>query len=207
MQKIFLIAININKSFDFKQYLRWFNPEIITHIRSFKFEKDQKIAFASAILKYYYLAYLLNTSPLEIKILFDEYKRPFLEGIYKTLDFNISHSGDYVVLGITRIGRIGVDIEKIDEKINIKQISPLVFSASERISINNTVRNFFMLWTKKEALLKSIGTGFLTEEFINTDLSLKEYEVNCNLLVQIGAKMIFDEYYLSVCIKGIDNIN
>jgi 4'-phosphopantetheinyl transferase len=39
------------------------------------------------------------------------------------LTFNMSHSGDMMILGLTRNGLIGVDVEMIDPKIDIFQIA------------------------------------------------------------------------------------
>lgn len=69
--------------------------------------------------------------------------------------FNISHSHDVVILGISPLP-IGVDIElvrDIDEKLK-KYISN-----QEEEKYITTNKNFFEVWTSKEALSKCIGLG------------------------------------------------
>lgn len=84
-------------------------------------------------------------------------KRPYLNG---SIDFNISHSGKYVVCAISTMAKIGVDVEEIKD-IPITDFTN-EFSAEEMKSIlssDDSLRSFYLLWTKKEAFLKAIGTG------------------------------------------------
>lgn len=79
------------------------------------------------------------------------------------LDISISHSGNYLVIGICHNGKIGVDIELL------KNVDFRVFknclSASEEIYINSgegnmqKLENFYEIWTRKEAYLKTLGIG------------------------------------------------
>ncbi len=105
------------------------------------------------MLKESSLSGLLDLSMLKYTI----FKRPYFD---HSFDFNISHSGSYVVVGGTSHGKIGVDIEEI------KMVDPLefrnVFTESEiRILMNdlNKTELFYQMWTKKEALAKALGAG------------------------------------------------
>lgn len=75
--------------------------------------------------------------------------------ISKDKYFNISHSHSLVVLVIDKVP-IGVDIEKIrpveDDLINY------VCNESEKSYVKDP-ETFFEIWTNKEALVKSHGTG------------------------------------------------
>lgn len=78
-------------------------------------------------------------------------------------DISISHSGNYLVVGICDRGKIGVDIELL------KDIDFRVFrnclSVSEEMYINSgkeitqEIENFYEIWTRKEAYSKALGTG------------------------------------------------
>ena len=88
------------------------------------------------------------------------HKRPYFD---TGIDFNISHSGGKVVCCGTKRGMIGIDIERI-KPINLDEY-PDYFTRNEWGYINdhaNKFESFFSLWTRKEAVLKAIGTGFHT---------------------------------------------
>jgi 4'-phosphopantetheinyl transferase len=82
--------------------------------------------------------------------------------------FNISHTNNMVVCAIQKQGLLGVDVELIQD-INPNDFSR-VFHKQEMDYINkNCPTNFFETWTKKEAIIKAIGTGFLADvKHINT---------------------------------------
>lgn len=86
--------------------------------------------------------------------------RPSLD---EALDFNISHSGEFVVCALGSECRLGVDVEKIVE-IDIKdfeeQFSPSVLSAIQ--NADNSNREFFRHWTIKESVVKADGCGLST---------------------------------------------
>lgn len=99
----------------------------------------------------------LGYNPDLNQIKYTEYNRPYIEGFF---DFNISHSGCYVVCAISRECRIGVDIEEM------KQIDMGNFinqwTATELNSIINSAdinSHFFELWSMKEAVIKADGKG------------------------------------------------
>lgn len=84
--------------------------------------------------------------------------KPFLPD--STFDFNVTHSGDYVVAVCSPLKEIGIDIEQnraIESSAYESIFHPeeLAFLKSE-----NSPNRFFELWTKKESLLKAMGTGF-----------------------------------------------
>jgi 4'-phosphopantetheinyl transferase len=90
-------------------------------------------------------------------IVWDASGRPFLGcGI----DFNISHSGAYVVCALCPAGRVGIDIEEIrmvdiqDFKMQMSGDQWEAIMASE-----NRLEKFFTLWTQKEAVIKADGRG------------------------------------------------
>ena len=73
------------------------------------------------------------------------------------LEFNVSHSGSYVVL-VADSQLVGVDIEKIRERHF--QVASKVFTAEEITWMNDDVlHRFFILWTQKESLVKAVGCG------------------------------------------------
>ena len=79
----------------------------------------------------------------------------------RNFEFNISHSGNYVVVAFSN-QKIGVDIEKIAE-FDIASVTDN-FHPDEIEYINssaNTFESFFKIWTRKEAYLKATGKGII----------------------------------------------
>ena len=75
-------------------------------------------------------------------------------------DFNLSHTGGWIALGICQEGRIGVDIETIDPTFPAMEIAAEFFLPEECDWIaQGSVERFFHLWTAKEALMKATGRG------------------------------------------------
>lgn len=90
-------------------------------------------------------------------ISYTPYKKPYLP---VPLDFNISHSGKYVVCALTSTGSIGIDIEAV-RTIDTGDFASC-FSSQELLAINTATdrhHQFFTYWTIKEAAIKADGRG------------------------------------------------
>jgi 4'-phosphopantetheinyl transferase len=91
------------------------------------------------------------------QIQYNSFGRPGFEG---DVDFNISHSGIFTVCALGTQGAVGIDVEKIKE-VAFGEFEEQ-FSPEEWAMINTSAvpqRFLFDTWTKKEAFLKSTGTG------------------------------------------------
>lgn len=108
------------------------------------------------------LARYLATDAAQIAIAADSNGKPFIAAPETLLRFNLSHSDDLGAVAVSRIGEVGVDIERI-QFIEGPDLEPL-FSASEQAAfakLSGAERReaFFRCWTRKEALLKAWGHG------------------------------------------------
>lgn len=91
--------------------------------------------------------------------------KPFL--VNGALHFNLSHSGSYAVLGVSRDIPLGVDVEIIRHRASLMDISARFFHADEiaqlqSLNSEDQTRYFFSVWTLKEAFYKGLGTGLAT---------------------------------------------
>jgi 4'-phosphopantetheinyl transferase len=89
--------------------------------------------------------------------------RPQLMSPAANLEFNVSHSGDWVILGFAAGQRIGVDVER-ERDVECNDLVSHFFSAAERtawaeLSTSERRRAFYAAWTRKEAYLKALGLG------------------------------------------------
>lgn len=78
--------------------------------------------------------------------------------------FNLSHSGDYALIGISAAGDVGVDIEEERGIPDMDLVARAVFSPAERAAVAATfvearVRAFYSCWARKEAYIKATGEG------------------------------------------------
>lgn len=125
-------------------------------------EEDRyRFVIARASLRRILSSYL-RLDPSKIRFATTEFGKPYLPDSH--LHFNVSHSGDWAVIGIA--GRpIGIDIEQI---CPIKELDSLVaecFSQAERKQLDaakdqDKLKGFYRFWCRKEAYLKAIGRGF-----------------------------------------------
>ena len=88
------------------------------------------------------------------------------------LHFNLSHSDERGLLGVSATHELGIDVEKVRSNIEALAISRHYFFGSERAAIESAptdVRDtvFFRYWVAKEAVLKAqgIGLGFPLDRF------------------------------------------
>ena len=88
------------------------------------------------------------------KVYYGKYGKPLAHG----KNFNVSHSGNYVVLAESE-NPIGVDIEELRNDITSDLIDAVLTKREKSWSGNSFLR-FYILWTRKESLLKCAGTGF-----------------------------------------------
>lgn len=110
------------------------------------------------------LALYLNKTCDAITIVKTEYGKPYLID-YPNCHFNISHSGDFLLIAISQLGAVGIDIEQI--KSYSRDFSALVakcFATSEQhywhnLADNEKVAEFYRFWTRKEAFVKAVGRG------------------------------------------------
>ena len=85
--------------------------------------------------------------------------KPFVDG---EKYFNISHSGDYVVLAEAD-SPVGVDVERVaDIGIN-DDLKNVALTEREKLWVRDSLLRFYVVWTRKESLIKCEGHGFISE--------------------------------------------
>jgi 4'-phosphopantetheinyl transferase len=112
------------------------------------------------------LARYLGISPAKIAFQNDPFGKPHLDPSINPagLSFNLSHSGDRMLLGLVRNARIGVDIEEIRPESASMDVAARFFTTRENedlrsLSGQEQIHAFFNCWTRKEAYLKAVGCG------------------------------------------------
>lgn len=122
---------------------------------------------------------ILATAAESIRFSYGAHGKPSLataDGEPLPLQFNLAHSSHRAMLAVAAAGEIGIDIEKIRpvkslDGIVAKHFSPLERAAFQALPQEERLQAFFRVWTRKEAVVKAIGTG-LALSLTSFDVSL-----------------------------------
>lgn len=108
------------------------------------------------------LARALQLDPPSVTFEKNHYGKPSIAGTI--LSFNLSHSGDIALIALATNTQVGVDIERVRRLSNMQAITQRFFHPQEAAEIQvcpnaEQLPTFFRYWTRKEAVLKALGTG------------------------------------------------
>ena len=118
----------------------------------------------------------LGILPGQVRFAYNAFGKPELSHEFgSSLRFNLSHSADLALIGITTDTRIGVDLEYIRPQPEYFEIARSFFSATEVDELNGLpsplqTEAFFNCWTRKEACLKAHGMGLAIPPTDRVDL-------------------------------------
>ncbi len=150
---------------DMPRLVSWLSPD--EQARRQRFARDperERFTRARAALRWL-LGALLRVPPAAVRFQYAANGRPELAtDAAPDLRFNLSHSGDMALIGLTRDVRIGVDLEPLERRVERDAIVDRWFSRAEAacyqsLSRPDRVQAFARGWTAKEAYLKAVGTG------------------------------------------------
>jgi len=109
----------------------------------------------------YILSGYLKCPPSDIRFKLTGSDKPEIDSpTTPKIHFNLSDSADRVLIAIGA-SPVGIDVELINPKFSYHAILNNNFSAHEAAYINfdDNFKRFFLLWTRKEAILKATGIG------------------------------------------------
>lgn len=106
----------------------------------------------------------LEAKPEEIELRLGPHGKPALALSEEPLRFNLSHSGELALIGVTRGREIGVDVEGIDRGRDVLALAPRALGPAEAAAIRKlpaAARSaaFHAAWTRREAIAKCLGVG------------------------------------------------
>ncbi|MCO5234102.1 MAG: 4'-phosphopantetheinyl transferase superfamily protein [Chitinophagales bacterium] len=196
--KVYLLHINqwLERT-DIEKYLSQWSDFQSSKILELVQKKDFNASFFGRML----LLYAFKDIGFKVSVenlLYTEKGKPYFSDF--PIDFNISHSGEYVALLIAE-EECGIDIEQHRE-INIS-IFKRQFTDTEFDTINNSsnsVKEFFKFWTIKEAAIKADGRGMAVLSNVQI-LSSSELMIENNLWYYQPIEDL-DLYSFSICGKS-----
>lgn len=130
----------------------------------FRFEEHRRRFVHGRGLLRHVLGHLLALPPAQLRFDYGPHGKPQLAAGRPALDFNLSHSGPWALLGISDGAAIGVDIELPRAVPELAEIARQHFAAGEQQALAalppaDQPGAFFAGWTRKEAFVKALGGG------------------------------------------------
>ena len=108
----------------------------------------------------------LDSDPLAFEFAVNPHGKPRLKacGEDRGLVFNISHSGDFAVLGFAQDTALGVDIEAPRQHRNLEGLAAACLAPAELerwrgLAPERCLEEFTRFWVCKEAFVKAVGRG------------------------------------------------
>lgn len=130
--------------------------------RAQKFMRGRESYIASRWLLRTLLARYTNLTPTAVEFLRTDKGKPYLP--HSDIHFNLSHSGDWVLMAVGKTELIGIDIETLRGARDLCGIAeryyhPQEYSQLQSLQGGEQADYFYRLWTLKEAFFKALGTG------------------------------------------------
>lgn len=146
-----------------QQWWRLLSPDEQKKAERYHFEKNTRQYIQTRGILRELLGEYLDSPPKSIEFGYNEYDKPTLKSKNK-LKFNVSHSGEMALLAFNWEDEIGVDIEDSTREIEIDVVAKHFFSPNEvntllALPLSEQQPTFFNCWTRKEAIIKALGTG------------------------------------------------
>lgn len=158
--------INAAKQFTslFKEHRSILSIKEILKAQQFFWEKDFKSYLTRRIFLRILLGKYLKVKASQIQFNLEAKKPEIISD--RPLRYSLSYSGAHILISMA-LCETGIDIEKIKPNFDYKPILNDCFADEEIEVIENTAedsrRNFFIQWTRKEALLKYTGQGIIDD--------------------------------------------
>lgn len=146
-------------------------------IKKFINKKDKIRTLIGEILIRMIIIEKLKIGNKSIKFSKNQYGKPYLKD-YPNFNFNISHSGEYVLCAVDD-KPIGIDVEEI-EHIEYKDIAKRFFTTEEfdyivNQDLNFHLNRFYEIWILKESYIKCCGQG-LSMPLKSFSIEVDQYE-------------------------------
>ncbi len=184
-----------------------FSKEEKRRLKSFKFKKDRLRYRMTHYMKRLVIANYLNELPEKLNFTLGNQGKPAISAQqnWLNLQFNISHSHQIILMGVTLEDPIGIDTEYHAEDFSVESLGEIIFSPYEKqfflkLTCQEKKKAFFRCWTRKEAYLKAKGCGIINY-LAKISVDMNELPVKNWLRVPIEEKtdIIWKLFPLNIC--------
>ncbi len=188
------------------QFHHFLTPEEQNRGNRFQFERHQRRFKNARSLLRMILSQYLQLKPGDIQFETEKHGKPFIDHPVN-LQFNLSHSGDWLIIAVGQQHPLGVDIEQFSIR-PYQGIAGQMFSDTEQEFLRSAdqmmqATAFFKIWAQKEAFIKANGAGlsYPTQQFT---VPLKEEKTSIvdsklNLPWQLVSFMPITAIFAALC--------
>lgn len=166
-----------------KNNLHFFSKDYQDKLLRYRRWQDVQLSLIGKLLVKRGMSFFNKEIELQ-EFFFTKYNKPYFKN--NDVSFNISHSGEMVVVYMTnKDENIGIDIEE-NHKLKIEDFKNQMttYEVNKIFNSKDPLNEFFLYWTQKEAALKAHGNGLL--------IPLKSFEI------KEGKTLIeSDKYYVT----------
>jgi 4'-phosphopantetheinyl transferase len=176
---------------------QYINKEDRIKSEKFHSKKDQETTLLCYTLLRLIISSRLKRNPDEINYRIGVKGKPELTD--NSLFFNISHTTDSFVIAVSESFPVGVDLEDKTKHLNYEPIVRRFFSEEEAEYVftnpGESRDRFFLLWTRKEALLKAIGTGIIPH-FSRIEVFRSDNRIDRGALEDLAYDSLAGRYFI-----------
>jgi 4'-phosphopantetheinyl transferase len=145
---------------DYHHNLFWLSSQEKERLSNFHRPQDKMTGVIGKSLLRYGLNELGYDSDIVLKLQYSEQNKPYLDDI--PWNFNITHCDDLVAVVFAEKTHVGIDVERVDQlEIADFQNCFTLHEWNDIQSSEDHYARFYYYWTRKEAILKGIGSGLL----------------------------------------------
>ncbi len=199
--------------------LHWLTDVELLRYHRYFFDRHRKqLLLGRFLIRSVLSQYVEKLAPQQWRFVHNDFGKPAIDPAQNeaSLYFNLSHSGEKLVLAISKIESIGVDIENGDKSRRVRRIAGRFFSrqeVSDLLALHESQRlgRFYQLWTLKEAYIKARGLGLAMplQQFSyafpapgQIEISFAEELKDNALFWQVWQFDIADNYPLALAVKS-----
>lgn len=178
----------------------------------FHSDKDRSTYICCHALLRLVISRRLNIAPDAITFMKEKGNKPYIKDY--PLHFNITHTREAFAFVISD-RPVGIDLENIHRRLDPETFMNSTFNSAERRFVTTrkeeTRERMYLLWTRKEAFLKALGTG-IASDLREIKVSGKRNLIGRKVAESLQNKCMINNYfiystrildnYLSIAIPG-----
>lgn len=197
----------------YELFQNWLAPEEKIRAEALAIPYRQSFIISRGVLRDL-LAHYSEQSPQQLKLSYSTSGKPLLINPEQSIEFNLSHSKNILVLVFSIDTSVGIDIEYINHRIHIDKIAYRFLPAYEydRLQLSQGTKKleaFFNAWVRNEALIKAMGNTLQTHPFSryklssNSQVNTLEYKKKeINSFYSISKLSLYPDFAAAIAIKG-----